>query len=222
MDVSRAVTLFETKKPGRIQSLRLGPSEAFAAKDRAVVLRIYWDGAEQLAVNVPVGDFFGYSFGQPATHSLLLGTEGGWDYVRFPMPFAHSARVELVSNRSQGEPISFKSEIVLSSRGKTPAEGTLHAEWHRENPTVTGRPFTYVDVRGRGKMVAAILQAQGKNLGQTYFFEGDEESTLDGDLVIHGTGSEDSFNGGWYDIPGRCYTRGALCHTVVVWNTTNL
>jgi hypothetical protein len=35
------------------------------------------------------------------------------------------------------------------------------------------------------------------------FFEGDDEATLDGELTIHGTGSEDFFNGGWYDIPGR-------------------
>ena len=35
------------------------------------------------------------------------------------------------------------------------------------------------------------------------FFEGDDLTTVDGELVIHGTGSEDSFNGGWYDVPGR-------------------
>jgi hypothetical protein len=35
------------------------------------------------------------------------------------------------------------------------------------------------------------------------FFEGDDQTTIDGKLVIHGTGSEDFFNGGWYDVPDR-------------------
>jgi len=55
-----------------------------------------------------------------------------------------------------------------------------------------------------------ILQAQGFESGQTLFFEGDDEATLDGQLTIHGTGSEDFFNGGWYDIPGRWNGRFSL------------
>jgi hypothetical protein len=43
--------------------------------------------------------------------------------------------------------------------------------------------------------------------GTTYFFEGDDQTTIDGELVVHGTGSEDFFNGGWYDVPGRWETR---------------
>src|SRR5207248_2474668 len=35
----------------------------------------------------------------------------------------------------------------------------------------------------------------------TLFFEGDDETIADGETVIHGTGSEDFFNGGWYDVP---------------------
>jgi hypothetical protein len=39
--------------------------------------------------------------------------------------------------------------------------------------------------------------------GRTHFFEGDDQTAIDGQLVIHGTGSEDFYNGGWYDVPGR-------------------
>jgi hypothetical protein len=204
------VTLLDSKKPGRIQELRLGPADAFTGNARDIVLRMYWDGASRPAVDVPVGDFFGYSFGRPATHSLLIGTEGEKDYVRFPMPFDHAARIELVSERSGGDPILIQSELVLSSKGKTAEEGTFHATWRRENPTTTGKPFTYLDAVGRGQMVGAILQAQGKEPGQTYFFEGDEEATIDGEIAFHGTGSETSFNGGWYDIPDRWYGRESL------------
>ena len=73
-----------------------------------------------------------------------------------------------------------------------------------------GQPFTFVDVEGRGHLVGVALQAQGSEPGQTYFFEGDDEATIDGELSIHGTGSEDFFNGGWYDIPGRWNGRLSL------------
>ena len=48
-----------------------------------------------------------------------------------------------------------------------------------------------------------MQQSQGFVSGTTRFFEGDDATTIDGELVILGTGSEDFYNGGWYDIPGR-------------------
>jgi hypothetical protein len=55
-----------------------------------------------------------------------------------------------------------------------------------------------------------VLQAQGFDAGQTGFFEGDDQATLDGSLAIHGTGSEDFFNGGWYNVTGRWMSRVSL------------
>ncbi|HEX4486382.1 MAG TPA: DUF2961 domain-containing protein, partial [Terriglobales bacterium] len=82
--------------------------------------------------------------------------------------------------------------------------------WNRESPVPQGKPFTFVDLLGRGHLVGVVLQAQGLQPGQTLFFEGDDEATLDGELTIRGTGSEDFFNGGWYDIPGRWNGRFSL------------
>jgi hypothetical protein len=197
--------LFETKEPGRIVSLRLGPAQALAGNDRAVVLRIYWDGSEHPAVEAPAGDFFGYSFGRPAARSLLIGTEGDWNYAHFPMPFDRSARIELTAEQSNARSLTIDSEIVFSNQSRSRDEGLFHASWRRENPTTEGRPFTFLDVQGRGHVVGAILQAQGAEAGQTTFFEGDDEAVIDGEVVVHGTGSEDFFNGGWYDLPGRWY-----------------
>jgi len=55
-----------------------------------------------------------------------------------------------------------------------------------------------------------MLQAQGLESGHTGFFEGDDRAVIDGELAVPGTGSEDSFNGGWYDVPGRWETRTSL------------
>ena len=56
---------------------------------------------------------------------------------------------------------------------------------------------------GQGHLVGCILQAQGLEPGSTPFFEGDDQTTIDGKLTVNGTGSEDFFNGGWYDVPDR-------------------
>lgn len=37
----------------------------------------------------------------------------------------------------------------------------------------------------------------------TLFFEGDDVTKIDGELRMHGTGSEDYFNGGWYALLDR-------------------
>ena len=197
------IKLFETAVPGRIVGLKLSPAAAFEGKERGLLLKMYWDGESEPAVVSPVGDFFGYSWGEPATKSLLLGTSNGTNYCYFPMPFARSARIELVSDRSTGPLIEVRAEVTVASLPKAADEGRFYALWRRENPTRDGQPFTYLRTSGEGHVVGTILQEQGKTPGSTSFFEGDDQVVIDGELAIPGTGSEDSFNGGWYDVPGR-------------------
>lgn len=199
--------LFRSDSPGRIVGLRLGPASAFAGKDRAVVLRAFWDDDPQPAVLVPVGDFFGYAWGQPACRSLLVGTAVNTNYLYFPMPFDRSGRIELVSEQTGGSPVEIQAEIITEPVPRGANEGKFYALWRRENPTHKGRPFTFLETKGRGHLVACFQQSQGYESGTTYFFEGDDQTTIDGELVIHGTGSEDFYNGGWYDVAGRWETR---------------
>ena len=211
----RSVTLFEGRAPGRIVGLRLGPAEALAGAGRDVVLRAYWDGAAEPAIDCPAGDLFGFSFGEPAARALLLGTgDDGRGYLHFPMPFERSARLELVSERDAaaagGSPIEIEAEIVTAPVGKAADEGRFYARWRRENPCVPGEPYTFLRARGRGHVVGVALQAQGIETGGTLFFEGDDRVVIDGHAAVLGTGSEDSFNGGWYDVPGRWERRLSL------------
>ncbi|HTE17941.1 MAG TPA: glycoside hydrolase family 172 protein [Armatimonadota bacterium] len=206
----RTVSLWESKRGGRIVGLRLSPASAFAGKDRATLLKIYWDGDREPAVASPVGDFFGYSWGDPAARGLLLGTTEGTCYAYFPMPFDRSARIELVSEKSGGPAIEVQAEILHADAPRRADEGKFYALWRRENPTTEGRPFTFMQTEGRGHVVGVALQAQGMESGGTLFFEGDDQATIDGELVAHGTGSEDFFNGGWYDVPGRWEDRSSF------------
>ncbi|MHB8898415.1 MAG: glycoside hydrolase family 172 protein [Thermoguttaceae bacterium] len=202
-----SATLFETEQGGRIAALRITPASALSGKDRDLVLKVSWDGESKPAVVCPAGDFFGYAWGKPAMTSLLVGTSGETAYCYFPMPFDRSAKIELVSQRSQGPPVEAQAEVVFTPLPRSSGEGRFYATWRRENPTAKGLPFTFLQADGRGHVVGCILQAQGMVSGNTYFFEGDDRTTIDGELAVHGTGSEDFFNGGWYDVPGRWETR---------------
>ncbi|GMU23571.1 MAG: hypothetical protein AMXMBFR13_36490 [Phycisphaerae bacterium] len=199
----QAATIYKSDRPGRIVGLRIGPAAALASKERDLLLRITWDGDPQPAVLCPVGDFFGYAWGKPATTSCLLGTADDMNYCYLPMPFDRSAQIELISAASSGSRGPIKGEVLVADEPRRDYEGKLYAVWRRENPTTKGQPFTFVETAGRGHLVGCILQAQGTESGHTYFFEGDDQTAIDGELVIHGTGSEDFFNGGWYDVPER-------------------
>ncbi len=196
-------TIFDAQEGGRIVGMRFSPASAFDGKDRALVLRMTWDDEPTPSVNCPAGDFFGYAWGRPATQSLLIGTAANTNYCYFPMPFDKSARIELISERTDGPAIEVRAEVVVAAVPRKENEGKFHALWRRENPTEKGTPFTFVETEGRGHLVGCVLQAQGMVTGNTYFFEGDDQTTIDGQLTIHGTGSEDFFNGGWYDVPDR-------------------
>ncbi len=199
-------TVFQQSEGGgRIVGLRLSPASALAGKDRGLVLEAYWDGDDKPAIRCPAGDFFGYAWGAPAMRSLFIGTAGESAYCYFPMPFDNSARVVLRSTRKTF--VELEAEIVLSSVARAKDEGRFYALWRRENPTTKGVPFTFVDTRGTGHLVGCIQQSQGLVSGNTLYFEGDDQTTIDGKLVVHGTGSEDFYNGGWYDVPGRWEAR---------------
>lgn len=200
LEPNSTTTLFKTSTGGRIVGLRILPTDALASKARDLLLKISFDG-EPPAVLCPLGDFFGYAWGQPAMQSLLVGTTADINYCYFPMPFDRGAVIEVVSERAT--PVELRAEVLHAAVPRATNEGKFYALWRRENPTQIGEPYTFIETQGRGHLVGAVLQSQGFESGKTLFFEGDDQTTIDGELVIHGTGSEDFFNGGWYDVPDR-------------------
>ncbi|MHC4556191.1 MAG: glycoside hydrolase family 172 protein [Planctomycetota bacterium] len=200
---SGLVKIFNIDKPGRIVGIRISPPEAFTDKERGIIIRAYWDDDKEPAILSPAGDFFGYAWGEPAMKSLLLGTDNTMNYCYFPMPFDTSARIELLSEQHHVKDTEVEVEVLFVPVPRWDNEGRFYAIWRRENPTTKSKPFTFVKTAGWGHIVGLIQQSQGFESGNTYFFEGDDQTTIDGELVIHGTGSEDLYNGGWYDVTGR-------------------
>jgi len=199
-------TIFEKTAGGRIVSIELGPADLFKGLSRDVDIRITWDDENIPAVFCPLADFFGFAFGAPSMQSLLLGTYQNQCYSYFPMPFDRSAKIELINRSTSSEEINNKSltvSIVYSNQKRNEEqEGKFYAYWNSNRP-IKGSPHIFADVSGKGHYVGTLLQAQGLKAGMTYFFEGDDSTAIDGSARMHGTGSEDYFNGGWYALMDR-------------------
>ncbi len=200
----KALTLFESSRPGRIVGLRIGPASAFAGAERDIVLRMYWDGATEPAVESPVGDLFGFSFGRPAMRSLFGGTADDTGYLYLPMPYDRAARVELVSERTA--PVAIRAEILHAAVGRAPGEGRFYARWRRENPPREGESYAFLKTTGQGRVVGIIHQAQGPEPGQTPFFEGDDRAT-----------HRRRIRHPWHRLRGFLQRRLVRCAGALVW-----
>lgn len=175
---------------------------------RRLILRAYWDGAGEPAIEVPLGDFFGQGwceFAQLSSLPIAANPHGGFNSY-WPMPFAAGARLTL-ENRGDETAIVYY-QITFETGATTPA-GYLHAHFHRSNPLPAATTHPIVDrVEGAGKFVGTYL-AWGVNR-PGWWGEGEVKFYLDGDdefPTICGTGTEDYFGGAWnFDVPGQGYT----------------
>lgn len=80
--------------------------------------------------------------------------------------------------------------------------GRLAAQHNESLPTVPDIHHPFLKTSGQGHYVGTFLTTSGPE-GKPYWLEGDDKWTLDGELRIHGTGSEDYFNCGWYAVENR-------------------
>lgn len=207
--------IFTLKKGGRIVGMEISPAESFAGKFRQLDMQINWDNEQNPAVDCPVADFFGYAFGEPSVQSILLGSKGNKNYCYIPMPFDKKATIVLDYRKRNDDKaektLRITTKIYYTKKKRNPqTEGKLYTRWISRKESAEDGPHVFLDVKGKGHYVGTILQAQGLNPGMTLFFEGDDSTAIDGEFRMHGTGSEDYFNGGWYALLDRWDTKLSL------------
>jgi hypothetical protein len=214
LEPGKTITVFKTNKGGRIAAIEISPANAFEGLIKDTDIRITWDGEANPSVFCPVADFFGYAFGTASMQSLLLGSKDNVNYCYFPMPFDNSAKIELIRRQTESgsqNPADITVQVWYSSEKRvTEEEGKFSVYWNKNLKSLTGKPHIFSDIRGKGHYVGTILQAQGMMAGMTQFFEGDDSASIDGIFRLHGTGSEDYFNGGWYALLDRWDGRMSL------------
>jgi hypothetical protein len=186
--------------PGKIAHIWFIANSMDIRYPRAVVLRIYWDGATVPSVETPVGDFFGAGNGMRADIDSLpvkASSYGRGYNCYWQMPFRKEARI-VVANESDKEPASVFYQIDWVKWDRAPEDLMyFHARYHQEYPPEMGRPYTVFEGKGRGHYVGTVLSSQ--NAIGHWYGEGDDFFTIDGEKVpsLLGTGTEDYFNDAW-------------------------
>ena len=200
-------TLAQLSKGGRIIGIELEPATAFEGLQKNIDIRITWDGESKPAVYCPVADFFGYAFGNRSMESLLIGSRGKTAYSYFPMPFNRSATVEILYRKPDAgtaDAVNITAKIYyLPQPRNTAREGKFYSWWNHKDSLPMHQPHLLLNAKGKGHYVGTALQTRGLKPGMTGFFEGDDSTVVDGVMTMHGTGSEDYFNGGWYAMMDR-------------------
>ena len=190
---------------GRIVGIELLANHHLYDECKNLVIKAKWDDENSNALELPLASLFGFINGDPSMRSMLLGADSDKCYSYLPMPFDSSASISIEYCGDDAEkeiPIVAKVYYTTQKRNQL-AEGKLYAQSRREYLPPSGKPYTIADIKGKGHYIGTILIAQGLNEGMTEFWESDDCSFVDGDLRMHGTGSEDYFNGGWYAVMDR-------------------
>ncbi|MDP8224330.1 MAG: DUF2961 domain-containing protein [Candidatus Lernaella stagnicola] len=191
-----AVTLLEAEGAGQIASLRLTPNAFDNDLLTDVRLVAVFDGALEPTVDVPLGLFFGADHAGYDVTSLLVGQFEGTLYSFFPMPYFTAAKISLINDGDNSR--VFTIEVGVSDAVPDDYAGTFTATVSESRPPQMGADHPFLRTGGQGKIVG-VVQISGADYGRGYL-EGDERFYPDGlrTPTLHGTGTEDYYNGGWY------------------------
>lgn len=187
-----------------IQRMWVTINDRSPAMLRSLRLRMYWDGADKPAVDVPFGDFFCAALARPVAFQSALFTdpEGRSFNCYIPMPFKTGAKV-LLTNESKTnlDLLFFDIDYTLMDKPQ-PDMLYFHACWNRSVHSVLGKDFELLpEVIGRGRFLGVNV---GVNVdavyGNTWWGEGEVKMYIDGDTThptMNGTGAEDYIGTGW-------------------------
>lgn len=198
IEPGQTLTMAEMEGPGRIVHIWFTVASPVLWHGRALVLRMYWDGEEQPAVEAPLGDFFAMGHGvreNLTSFPVAISSDGRSYNCYWPMPFRKSARIT-VTNESEhrmGIYYYFDWQQTDSLAEDTPY---FHAQYRQEYPCQPG-DYLILDTTGTGHYVGTVLSVQHRENG--WFGEGDDRFYVDGEDVpsIQGTGTEDYFCDAW-------------------------
>jgi hypothetical protein len=209
MNPGETLTIADITGAGIIRRFYLAPFGADRMRYRKLMLRMYWDGAEQPCIEVPLGDFFGAGLG--TIRQLEAGPVrvnpgvSGFDFdgmvSYLPMPFKKGARITIENDGGvENLRLWFQVDYEEIDPSALPANaGRLHASWHREAlthvdeglvknismgnedaPNTSGKGnFTLLEASGQGKFVGFFLTVD--NIAGGWWGEGDDMIFIDGD-----------------------------------------
>lgn len=196
---------------------------------RKVIIRMWWDNEDHPSVECPIGDFFGVGHAKSVNFwslPLSMGPEDGKGFnCWFPMPFAKNAKIE-INNETNEQLVNYYYIDYEEYKKLESSLGRFHVYWNRQNPC-KGKgynkkkfketffkknpnhedDFVLLEAEGEGHYVGCHLDIH--NLYETekhnWPGEGDDYIEIDdGEIILHGTGTEDYFCGAWCPTQYYC------------------
>ena len=179
-------------------------------------IRIYIDNATTPTVSMPIGDFFCYAdqsdlFASRRVGRTSRGNNASSAYRYLHVPFQKYLRVEIQNNTSSdvlfyGQ-ASYSLVDSFSDLGSQQLAYTIKGQ--RSSSQARKTPVTVCDMNGAGQVESIWISFSGA-LGDAQNLEGNIEVYVDGESYPSwiSSGSEDAFNGGWYNVPVGGYPAG--------------
>ncbi len=222
--------------PGSISAIRmrLGNGAENDAYINDLVMRIEFDNrpadvrcvlGHMFAIDLEWPEYWGYNGSTWGwlpldVKGLLFGANrsNNWLYNYFPMPFGTSAKVYIENNSGSAVTLDYSIDVAdmptaadLLAAGQVGYFSSTQQLDYLDSWISTD--YTLMEYSGRGKVVGMVYSPRGFDTSQSYL-EGDERIYIDGltSPNIYGTGTEDTFNGGWYmkwghfSLPTHGYT----------------
>lgn len=191
--------------PSMVRAIQLEVAEGDWPGWAGARFRIWWDKAAEPGVDLPAEYLFCQALKPEPFRSLLAGaTRSGLlrFYNFFPMAYVREARIAIESS-GEGSSLAGTIHVVVAPAAKWGSDSAYaHAAYGEALPVKAKVHYPWLARTGRGHYAGTFLATEGKGK-LPLWLEGDEQYTVDGELRIHGTGTEDYFNCGWYAVEGR-------------------
>ena len=190
-------TLADIEGPGVIRHIWI-TSDPKTYRD--CIIRFYWDGNPNPAVEVPLGDFFANGHGiryNVVSVPIAVNPSGGFNCY-WPMPFHKSARITIENQSPECiDGFFYQVDYALGSIPNNSA--TFHAQFRIGLTTREYPEHVILDgVQGNGQYVGT--QLSWVQMSDGWWGEGEVKMFIDGDNdypTYCGTGTEDYFGGAW-------------------------
>jgi len=200
LEPGERVVVADIEGPGVVRHIWMTFPPAAPEVMRAKFIEVFYNGADEPSVSVPVMDLCGVPWGRPVHLDSALGviSQGRGFNTYVPMPFTDRIRIEFVNASTQPGELFVQVDYTLEDL----ADGTgyLHATFRRENPTVLKQDFVIFDgLRGPGRFIGSVVGIRVLD-GGFWYGEGEVKMYIDGDdelPTICGTGLEDYVGSAW-------------------------
>ena len=198
------LSLVDIAGPGIINRMWFTISDRSEYTLRGLVLKMYWDGEEKPAVEVPFGDFFSVGLGKTATfQNALFASPEGRSFNSFvQMPFKKHAKIEIVNELPYDIEMIFYDVDLQLMKTWNDDYMYFHSYWHRDTTTTPGTDFEILpETMGKGRFLGTNISVNANPLYQPYWWgEGEVKIYLNGDRdfpTLVGTGTEDYIGTAW-------------------------